>query len=408
MFIQQLLYQAKKPYHFIKTGILKGLPAEIQYSFPSKKLKIIVITGTDGKTTSATLLYHILKKSGKKTALLTTVAAYIGDQEIDTGFHVTSPEPRQLQKLMAQMVDQNIEYLVMEATSHGIYQYRTWGIQPLITGVTNVTHEHFDYHLTYQNYIEAKAQIVQKAPLAVLNADDDSISFFRKKLKHTHTKIKTYSQSERLYSKVIQAINDRFPEEYNRMNSRLVYGICQSLSLSNQNFIQALPSFQGVKGRMEEIPTQSNFRVFVDFAHTPNALERALATLKKELHHQKKSGRLIAVYGCAGLRDKTKRPLMGEIGVRLADRVILTAEDPRTEDVWSIIRQMKEQLVTGHQKIMSIPDRKTAIEFALKKIAQPGDIIGIFGKGHELSMCYGVTEYPWSDQAAVREIVNRK
>ncbi len=407
MLFDQLLYQTKRPYHFFKTGLLKGLPAEIRYSFPSRKLKVIVITGTDGKTTSATMLYHVLQHAGKKVALLSTVAAYIGDKEIDTGFHVTSPEPDKLQQLMAEMVDQGIEYLVMEATSHGIYQYRTWGISPFLAGVTNVTHEHLDYHVTYQNYFEAKAEIVAQAPVAIVNADDDSISLFRKKLKQTPTKLKTYSQSDRIYSKVVQAINDHFPEPYNRMNARLVYALSQELAVSNQEFIEAIQTFPGVPGRMQEVPTTTKFRVIVDFAHTPNALKEALNTLSQQLDRPRRSGKLIAVYGCAGLRDRQKRSMMGKVGVEMADLVVFTAEDPRTEDIWSIIRQMKENLTRGHQKIVSIPDRKEAIQFALTQLAQPGDIVGIFGKGHEKSMCYGTTEYPWSDVAVASEILSK-
>ncbi len=403
MFIKQLIYRLKRVYHLLKTGLLRGFPAQIKYSFPANKLKIITITGTDGKTTSSTLLYHVLKTAGKKVALLTTVAAYIGDQEIDTGFHVTSPDPRQVQKFLSEMVDQGIEYLILEVTSHGAYQYRTWGIKPMLAGVTNITHEHLDYHLTYENYVEAKAMLLKKTPTVIYNNDDQSAVFIRKELRDSKTKLYPYSSSDRIYNKVIAAIKTRFPEDYNQMNARLVYALAKKLDIENQDFIKAIKTFPGVPGRMQEIKNNKGFRIFVDFAHTPNALREALTALRKILK-TKKRGKLISVYGSAGLRDYTKRPMMGQAGVDLADIVILTAEDPRTENIWSIIRQMKEQLTTGHNKIISIADRKRAIRYALDT-AQKGDIVGIFGKGHEKSMCYGTTEMPWSDVDVVKELL---
>ena len=156
---------------------------------------------------------------------------------------------------------------------------------------------------------------------------------------------------------------------------------------------------------MQEVSTKKPFRVVVDFAHTPNALKVSLISLRQQLRKQKKQGKLIAVFGCAGLRDRAKRPMMGAVGAELADIAIFTAEDPRTEEVWSIIRQMKEQLLSGHNRVLSIADRRKAIEFALTVLAKPGDIVGIFGKGHEKSMCYGTIEYPWSDIQAVQEIL---
>lgn len=406
MFIKQLIYKIKRIYHFLKTGLLRGVTSEIKYGFPARKLKVIVITGTDGKTTSSTLLYHVLKTAGKKVALLSTVAAYIGDQEIDTGFHVTTPDPRSVQKFFKSMVDKGIEYVIMEATSHGAYQYRTWGIHPVLAGLTNVTHEHLDYHLTYQNYLEAKAAILKKAPIVVLNEDDQSFVPLKKLLKNSKNIIETYSFTNNVYWQVKNQIQQKFPEKYNQMNAYLVYALAQQIGIETQEFIVALKSFPGVPGRMQFVPNNADMEIVVDFAHTPNALDSALTALKNRLQSRKKKGRLIAVYGCAGLRDSQKRPMMGKIGTDIADFAVFTAEDPRTENIWSIIRQMKEQLTKNHDKVISIADRKAAIQFALQKLAQPGDIVGIFGKGHEKSLCYGTTEYPWSDVDAVKEVLS--
>jgi UDP-N-acetylmuramoyl-L-alanyl-D-glutamate--2,6-diaminopimelate ligase len=403
MAIAELIYRAKRPYHFLKTGLMRGFRVERQLGYPARKLKILTITGTDGKTTSSTMLYHVLKNAGKKVALLSTVAAYVNEETIDTGFHVTSPDPAQLHTLLAKMVEKDIEYVVLEVTSHGMYQYRIWGIDPLIAGVTNINHEHLDYHVTYKNYLEAKGMLLAKAKTAILNDDDQSAPMLKRYLRSVGQRFSTYSTTDKIYYKVKQAIDATFTENYNRMNARLVYSFCQYLGIQNQDFIAAIKTFPGIPGRMEEVATKP-FRVIVDFAHTPQALEAALNTLKKQLPSKK--SKLIAVFGCAGLRDTSKRPLMGRIGTELADHVVFTAEDPRTEDVWSIIRQMKEQLTAHHDKITSIANRGEAITFALSQLAQKDDIVVILGKGHEQSMCYGTTEYPWDDRVFAKEVLD--
>ncbi|MEX0895962.1 MAG: Mur ligase family protein [Patescibacteria group bacterium] len=394
-----LTYHAKRPYHFIKTGLLKGIPAQIRFQFPNTALKILLITGTDGKTTSASILYHQLNAAGYKTALLSTVAAYVGEVEHDTGFHVTSPQPNDIYQFMREAVDQNCHYLVMEATSHGAYQYRTWGIRPIIAGLTNITHEHLDYHITYREYVKAKASLLKSAKHIIVNEDDQSFSLLKKLLPAKSWE--TYSAQDALPAKIKSAINTRFPEEYNQMNARLVYNMLKPLDIADDKLADGFTSFPGVPGRMEVV-SEKPCKIIVDFAHTPQGLRATLSALKKQLS---KNGKLIAVYGAAGLRDRTKRPIMGQIGTQLADYVIFTTEDPRTEDVWSIIRQMKEQLTEHHDKIISIADRQAAIEFAVTKLAGPSDTVAILGKGHEKSICIGTTEFPWSDQAAVQQAI---
>ena len=399
--LKQAVYRIKKIYHFFKTLVGAALPANIKYGFPSSRVKIIIITGTDGKTTSSTLLYHVLQEAGKKVALISTVAAYIGDKQIDTGFHVTTPTPWQLQKLIQQAVTAKCEYLILEATSQGIYQYRTWGIRPQIAGVTNITQDHFDYHLNFQNYLNAKLGKISQAKQIILNKDDASFDLLSQKLKSKKGELLTYSSKDKLPEEIDRSISHRFGQSYNQMNARLVWKISQLLDVDQTDFVMAIKHFPPIPGRMQEIENKIDRKIIVDFAHTPNGLREVLQSLQK----QNKSGKLIAVYGCAGLRDANKRPQMGQIGVELADSVIFTAEDPRTEDVWSIIRQMKEQLTQNHKKILSIPDRYQAIAFAINDLSHPGDTILIAGKGHEQSMCYGKKEYRWSDVDAVGDIL---
>ncbi len=403
--IKQFTYGLKRPYHWLKTGVLKGLTSQIKYGFPASNIKIIAVTGTDGKTTTSTLVYHLLKTAGKKTGLISTVFARIGDKKIDTGLHVTAPTPDKLMSFIKQMTEEDTEYLVLELTSHGIYQYRHWGIKPEIAGLTNITHEHLDYHLNFDNYLEAKALLLKQAKTVVLNQDDQSFYKVKQQLNAKEQQILSYSHEEEIDPEINQAIAERFEEKYNQMNVRLAVKIAKNLGLETKEISKGIKTFPGVPGRMEPVDNNQGFDIYIDFAHTPNSLKQALSSLKKKLQAKDKNGRLIAVYGSAGLRDQSKRPAMGWVGVELADLVVFTAEDPRTENVWSIIRQMKEQLKTGHNKVVSIADRKRAIEFALKELAQPGDIVGIFGKGPEKSMCYGTKEYPWSDRKAAEDIL---
>lgn len=396
--LQLLPYYAKRWFHFVKTGLLQGLPAQISTGFPNKKLTITVITGTDGKTTTSTLLYHILKNSGLKVGLISTVAAYIGGEESDTGFHVTSPQPKDTFTFMRKMVDMGYTHLVLEATSHGVYQYRTWGITPDFAGLTNISREHLDYHLTYKEYVKAKLLLLKKARVLYLNEDDQSFHMIKKL--HKGLNHKSYSSQDELPKNIKTAITKRFPELYNQMNARLATNLARENGVSDADIAKAISTFPGVPGRMEVV-AEKPIKIIVDFAHTPQGLEAALTALQQK---KAKGSKLIAVYGCAGLRDRIKRPVMGKIGSELADTAIFTAEDPRTEDIWSIIRQMKEG-VTEFAKIVSIPDRREAITFAINKVAKAGDTVVVLGKGHEQSMCYGTTEYPWSDTTAIKEIV---
>ena len=403
--LKHLLYKLKRPFHFIKTGLLNGLIAEIKHGFPAKKLQVITITGTDGKTTSSTMLYHVLKTAGKKVGLLSTVGAYIGNKSIDTGFHITSPQPSDLQAFMAELVKKKYQYLVLELTSHGSYQYRDWGITPLFSGITNVSHEHLDYHITYEEYLAAKAAILRKAQTAVVNQDDISYNLLQKQLRSTN--LVTYSEENSLPRIVQQAIKQRFPENYNRMNARLVYALSKLIGISDEDYVKALQTFESIPGRMQKIPNRRRLNIIVDFAHTPQGVKSVLRSLKEQIKQQKTGGRLIAVLGAAGLRDYKKRPIMGGIASKYADLAIFTAEDPRTEDVWSIIRQMKEGISDTHSSIVSIAQRGEAIAFALET-AKANDTICVLGKGHEKSMNYNGVEHDWNDVTVIEELLQGK
>lgn len=383
--------------------------AAFTYRYSGRHLKIIGVTGTDGKTTTATLIYQILLQAEKKVALISTVSAKIGKKEIPTGFHVTSPHPWKLQALLKKIADQDYEYLVLEVTSHGLDQYRVFGINFLVGVITNVTHEHLDYHGTYQNYLRAKARLFGSVKIAVLNRDDRFYQTLLTKAKRNkQTQLVTYGikNTADFNPKKFQ-FKTSLPGEYNQYNCLAAIAATSSLGIPAEKIRKTMAAFKEVKGRMEKIDEGQDFQVIVDFAHTSNGLKNLLETLRKFKPH-----RLIAVFGCAGLRDARKRPIMGRIATLLANISILTAEDSRTEDVNKII----DQIAQGCQKaggvedknFFRIPDRSEAIKFAIQKLAKKGDIVVICGKGHEQSMCFGTTEHPWSDQKEARKALKEK
>ncbi|MDR0463036.1 MAG: UDP-N-acetylmuramyl-tripeptide synthetase [Pseudomonadales bacterium] len=399
--MRELIYKLKRVWHFVRTGLLGGLVSQIRYGHPEKKLKIIAITGTDGKTTSTSIVYSLLKTAGFKVGLITTVAAYIGDEAIDTGFHVTSADAKDLYKFMDRMVKEGIEYLVLEVTSHGVYQYRTWGVKPVIAGLTNIDHEHLDYHITWENYVAAKTMVLSPAQHIVLNEDLEIFPMLKKSLPKT-ADIITYGKHKRFGAQIEKAIRANFHEDFNRLNAALAVTIARFFNISEKDIVKGLDNFSLPQGRMESVSNKLGINIIVDFAHTSQSIEKALKSIKKRYG---KDGKIISIFGCAGSRDVQKRPKMGRSSAEIADMSIFTAEDPRHESVWTIINQMKSDLGEYHDKVISIPNRKDAIAYALQNFAQKGNTIVIFGKGHEQSMCYGDDEMPWNDVTGVKELL---
>lgn len=392
--------------------LLSALIAAFYFRFPGKKMTVIGVTGTDGKTTTAHLIYEILKNAGKKVSLISTVVAIVNGETFDTGFHVTTPTPWNLQKFMRKAVDGGSRYFVLEVTSHALDQHRIFGTSVDIGLITNISHEHLDYHKTFADYRNAKAKILAGVKLAILNKDDPNFNFLRKKVSQ---KFITFSiEGEADYTLDNIKFKTQLPGKFNLSNCLAAATVAAIIGIDKEIIAKSIGKFSGVPGRMEEVKTNRPFRVFIDFAHKPNALEQALKTIRSITKNK-----LIVVFGCAGLRDRLKRPMMGEIAARLSDYIVLTAEDPRSEDVRSIIGQIatgcveagikqvgrreevKKYLSSGHKYFWKIADRQEAINFAVRKLAQGGDIVFITGKGHEKSMCYGTTEYPWDEKKAV-------
>jgi len=378
-------------------------------------MTVIGVTGTDGKTTTTHLIYHVLVASGKKVSMISTVEAIINGHKYDTGFHVTTPSPFFLQKIMREALNGGSKYFVLETTSHALDQYRIFGSSVDIAVFTNINHEHLDYHGSLLKYSEAKAKLLNGVQTAVLNADDSSYEFLKKRLKG---KIITYgiNQPSDINQNKLN-LKPKIQGEYNLYNCLAAASVGLLFKITHSEIKKSIADFTGIAGRLEEIDSEKDYQIFIDFAHKPNALNSVLKTLRNKTH-----GRLIVIFGCAGLRDHLKRPMMGEIAAKIADLVILTAEDPRTEDVRDIIediasgclkaeaielnRNQHDSIKMHHKYFFRIPDRQEAINFVIRKLAKSGDIVLIAGKGHEKSMCYGNTEYPWDEKSAIGKALN--
>lgn len=390
-------------------NLFKHLPssvlANIIYGFPSKGMKFIGVTGTDGKTTTTNMIYQILKNAGKKVAMVSTINAEINGEKIDTGFHVTNPDYFLLQKLIDKAKKVGTEIFVLEVTSHGLDQYRTWGIDFEIGVITNITSEHLDYHKTWQNYFTSKSKLIKNAKWAVINKDEDH---FEKLKSLTSGFITTFGQNKKAnFNPQEYKFKLQLPGDYNILNGLAAIAATNILGVDEKAAIKTLENFTSLEGRMQEVKNKRGLKIIVDFAHTANALENALKTLKSG-----NKGKLISVFGCAGLRDVKKRPIMGETSARLADFTVITSEDPRGE-----IDKINSEIMIGVKKaggelgknIYIENDRQKAIEFALNSLARKGDTVGIFGKGHEKSMnISGNEEMPWSDVEAVNKVLNER
>ncbi|MGQ9553479.1 MAG: UDP-N-acetylmuramoyl-L-alanyl-D-glutamate--2,6-diaminopimelate ligase [Anaerolineae bacterium] len=389
--------------------------------FPSCQLRMAGITGTDGKTTTASLLHYILNACGLATGLVSTVNARIGEQAIDTGLHTTTPPPSQVQALLADMVAAGCTAAIIEATSEGLAQERLAACNFDLAIMTNVTHDHLYYHSSFEAYREAKAMLFrylttsQRKPglakVAILNRDDPSYDYFAGIQADEHI---TYSQQEAdVVASVLASdahglrlhlaspwgkteLHVPLVGAYNAYNVAAAMAAACTWGISMDAAAAAIASFPGVPGRMDFIRLGQPFNVVVDFAHTANALQQVLRAARLWT-----AGNLIVVFGCAGERDVLKRQPMARIAIELADHAIFTAEDPRREKLGDILAQMewgaRQAGGTAGQHYRIVADRARAIWDAIA-MAHPGDTVLLCGKGHEQSMCYGREEQPWNER----------
>lgn len=413
---------------------IRAFVARAVNGFPDRKLAIAGVTGTDGKTTTVNLVGHILKTTGKKVGWISTLGAQIGDTFVDTGAHNTTVDPFPFYRLLARMVRAQCEMAVVELTSHALEQDRL-GRLPLAAGIiTNITHEHMDYHKRIEDYLAAKAKVLTLVAkgkrkrggtnTVVLNCEDQSFDKLKERNKLIGVKVRTFGlgrgemRGERLeetfdgmrFTIVTDyghyTVRTRLLGDYNLQNILGVALLSHTLGVSWEKIYEGIETFQPLPGRLEPVERGQPFRVFVDFAHTPNALSEVLTLLKRHT-----TGKLIVVFGAAGERDASKRPAMGEAVGRFAQFAFVTEEDPRSESVEDISRKIAEGLQREGKRenidYWIVGDRREAIQRAFH-LAHSGDVVLLSGKGHEMMMALtGGEDRPWDDRTVAREELER-
>ncbi len=391
-----------------------GKVATLFYGDPSTKLKLVGVTGTNGKTTIATLLYNMFRKFGYKCGLLSTVCNYIEGEAIPADH--TTPDPIELNQLLSRMVEAGCQYAFMECSSHAIHQKRIGGLKFAGGICTNLTRDHMDYHKTVENYRNAKKAFfdgLPKTAFAITNADDKNGMVM---VQNCKAQVKTYSTRsmadfrarilechfEGMYLEVDgREVGVQFIGKFNVSNLLAVYGAAVMLGQKPEDVLVVLSTLKSVSGRLEPIHSPEGFTAIVDYAHTPDALENVLKAIHEVLDGK---GKVITVCGAGGNRDKGKRPLMAQEAVKQSDRVIITSDNPRFEEPQDIINDMlagldKQQM----KKVVSIVDRKEAIRTACM-LAQKGDVILIAGKGHEDYQEIKGVKHHFDDKEVVKEI----
>ena len=391
-----------------------GRVATLFYGDPSKRLKLVGVTGTNGKTTIATLLYNMFRKMGHRCGLLSTVCNYVEGEAIPASH--TTPDPIELNALLAKMVDAGCEYAFMECSSHAIAQKRIGGLN--FTGglFTNLTRDHLDYHKTFENYRNAKKAFFDALPkgaFAITNADDKNGMFM---VQNTRATVKTYSTRsmadfkahilechfEGMYLEVDgREVGVQFIGKFNVSNLLAVYGAAIMLGKKPEDVLLVMSTLKSVNGRLDPVRSPEGFTAIVDYAHTPDALENVLNAIHEVLNGK---GQVITVCGAGGNRDKGKRPLMAQEAVRQSDRVIITSDNPRFEEPQDIINDMLAGLnVQQMKKVVSIVDRREAIRTACM-MAQKGDVILVAGKGHENYQEIKGVKHHFDDKEVLNEI----
>jgi len=378
----------------------KAFLAQLIYGFASKKLILIGVTGTDGKTTTTTLIYHILRQLGQKADYISTVGANVAGKSSDIGFHVTTPRFFALHRFFRQSVRSGAKYFVLEVTSHAIEQERVWGCHFKIAVLTNITNEHLDYHKSFSNYAKTKLKLINKAQMAVINSETSTFYRYQKLITNPNVWYTSlHKKTDTPYSQLLKLGLRTDFVDFEKENVLLSFTVARILGFDAKKIVKAINSFQRIKGRLDYFEKQGR-HFLIDFAHTPNAYQQLYKAI-----NLKRPKRVIHVFGCAGERDQFKRSKMGEIAAAHADVLIITEEDYRREKL-ETINKMIEQGIKKHSRhsqnktYFFVPSRQEAIDLAVSK-ARSGDLILLTGKAHEKSLARGKREYPWDEYAAV-------
>lgn len=383
------------------------------YGNPADKLKLIGLTGTNGKTTTTFLIKQILENMGKKVGLIGTVQNMVGDEIYPAKY--TTPDPYELQKLFSLMVDAGCEYCVMEVSSQALVQGRVNGLHFYIGAFTNLTQDHLDYHKTFENYFNAKRILFENCDIAVTNADDKN---GLKIVENLPVKVYTYAVNTNnadyvaknvrflsngveyeLVCDYIGRVHCSIPGRFSVYNSLCAASIALSMGINFADVVKSVPLCDGVKGRIEVVPCSRDFTIIIDYAHSPDGLENIITSLKEIA-----KGRVVTLFGCGGDRDKTKRPLMGEIASRLSDFCIVTSDNPRSENPSEIIKDILAGMQNCSTPYEVVENRKEAIRFAIEN-AKKDDIILLAGKGHETYQILPTGTIHFDEREVVAEIL---
>lgn len=411
------LFLAVEPYgHLLEAVVLN-----VRCGFPGRGLKVIGVTGTNGKTTTSFMIYKMLHGAGYKVGLMTTVAYGVGDDIRPQAHHMTTVPVGELLRRLAWMKRRGVEWVVLETTSHALAQHRVWGVPYSVAVMTNITHEHLDYHKTLERYLAAKLRLFKlvasnRAGLrtGIVNADDPSWRFFADVVPHAvtygleHGELRgsevhstpTGSDFHVVYKDTTLQLHVNLPGSFNVSNALAAAATGVVVGLSDQQVVDGIAALKGVEGRMTTVDAGQNFDVIVDFAHTPDSFEKLFKDLKPLVR-----GKLIVLFGSAGRRDEAKRAVQGRLAGEYADEVVLTEEDDRDVDGQEIL----EQIAGGAEgagkvrdkNLFLVHDRTEAINFALKRAAK-GDTVLLLGKGHEKTIERADGEHPWDEIAVAR------
>lgn len=392
-----------------------GIIASNFYGRPSSQLQLVAVTGTNGKTSTVHLLTGLFRQLGYKVGMLSTIHNQINDEVLPA--RLTTPDAIQINSLLAQMVAEGCQYCFMEASSHALVQERMAGLQ-LAGGVfLNITHDHLDYHQTFDAYIQAKKKLFDELPanaFALYNADDKRGPVMIQNTQaasHSFALKTPATFTAKLLANTLQGLELRIADQdvwfqlvgtFNAYNLLTVYATACLLGADSQQVLVALSALAPIQGRFQHLHAPAGFDAIVDYAHTPDALQNVLKTIGQI---KGKTGKVITVVGCGGNRDKTKRPLMAQIACKFSDRVILTADNPRSEDPQAIIEDMKAGLTPAEQRqVLVIVDRAEAIKAACQ-LAQAEDVVLVAGKGHETYQEIAGQRYPFDDRQVLKNIL---
>lgn len=393
-----------------------------KYNNPAQRVKTLAITGTNGKTTSISMLNSIIKASGQTTILSTTAGREIAGEMVNADSCQTVPSTEELQQLYQTAHDQNIDYMLLEITSHALNQFKIPKLNLEAAGFTNLSQEHLDYHKSMEDYANQKLKLFTefKAKQIILNHDDEWFEYFTNKITSDFysyginstsdfqiIKVKLFKQGSDITFKFKDELIDisiPIPGKFNVYNAILASAMAKSIGIDNKFIINGLADFEGVKGRLEWIPNNLGIDIMIDYAHTPDGIEKLL-----EFSKEITKGKVSIIIGSAGKRDIEKRPFMGKSAAKYADRIFVTDEEPRDEDPANIRNDIMKGIIEvgAEDKAIDIADRREAIEAAIE-VSNPGDMLIVSGLGHQMEREIGSEHIPWSDIEITREILTEK